>query len=93
LGVELIEASISDLNPLSQRKTHQFGNIEYDPGKYYGVTKKQTGKVKGDRVKQQQSDEEVDQDQVLMPSHQDELKAPWNQYAWTEELGLRVSAY
>jgi hypothetical protein len=93
VGVELLEASVANLNPHKLRKTHQFGNIEYDPGKYYGVTKKLTGKVQSDTVNEQQSDEEVDQEQVSMPSHQDEIKAPWNQYAWTEELRLRVSVY
>jgi hypothetical protein len=87
VGVELLEASVENLNPRKLRKT-LFGNIEYDPG-----TKKQTGKVQSDKVNEQQSDEEVDREQVAMPSHEDELKAPWNQYAWSEELRLRVSVY
>lgn len=99
MGVEILEASVADLNPHKLRKTHQFGNIEYDPGKYYDETKKQQlGKVQSDTVNDhqqvdQQVDVDVDQDQVAMPSHQDELQAPWNQYAWIEELRLRVSVY
>jgi hypothetical protein len=35
IGVEMLEASVADLNPYNMRKTHQFGNlINYDPGKY-----------------------------------------------------------
>ena len=92
MGVELLEASVENLNPHKLRKT-LFGTIEYDSGKYCGVTKRQSGKVQSDKVNEQHSDEEIDQEQVEMPSHQDELKAPWNQYAWSEELGLRVSVY
>lgn len=34
IGVELLEASVYDLNPNNMRRTYQFGKYKYDPGKY-----------------------------------------------------------
>ncbi len=34
IGVELLEASVYDLNPSNMRRTYHFGKYKYDPGKY-----------------------------------------------------------
>lgn len=91
VGVEMLEASVADLNPFKLRKTHQFGKYKYDPGKYYGSEK---NKVKNQDERENDDDEidEVDQAEVSLDkaSYDDEIEAPWNQYAWAEELRLRV---
>mmetsp|Transcript_38925 Transcript_38925/g.94251 ORF Transcript_38925/g.94251 Transcript_38925/m.94251 type:complete len:556 (-) Transcript_38925:37-1704(-) len=35
VGVELLEASVTDLNRYQLRKTQKFGSYKYDPGKYF----------------------------------------------------------
>jgi hypothetical protein len=95
VGVELLEASVADLNRFKLRKTHQFGDLKYDPGKYYESKNKNAVQ----QVEQQpRDDEEIDEsdheDVVRLDkeNYEDEIEAPWNQYAWAEELRLRVSA-
>ena len=91
IGVELLEASVADLNRYKLRKTHQLGNFKYDPGKYFGKSQNQLVQVERDDSEEEK--EEADQEEpMVMPSYQDELEAPWNQYAWIEELKLRVRA-
>lgn len=102
IGVEMLEASVADLNPYNMRKTHQFGNlINYDPGKYATRSKKPN------KSNQQLQDEKttskngatterpstlVDStDGSVLATDDDEVDAPWNQYAWIEEMQLRVS--
>ena len=70
---------------------HTFGKFKYDPGKYYGKTT-QDG-VMGDERDAGNEDVPADaMEQVLTAkvTHDDEIEAPWNQYAWIEELNLRV---
>eukprot|EP00980_Cylindrotheca_fusiformis_P014406 scaffold3840_cov129-Cylindrotheca_fusiformis.AAC.2 len=85
IGVEVLEASVADLNRFKLRKTHQVGSFKYDPGKYYGSKK-------GDRDSDEEI-EEVDQAEILLDTaaYEDEIEAPWNQYSWIEEMRLRVS--
>jgi hypothetical protein len=107
IGVELLEASVADLNPHNMRKTHQFGNlVSYDPGKYA------TRPVAAAATKNHASNEEEKEEEENTPTTattggtsirkdseegpvlataDDEVDAPWNQYAWIEELQLRVS--
>ena len=94
VGVELLEASVENLNVYKLRKIHQVGNVKYDPGKYYGRKNAKNSKVV--RVERDGDDdemEEADQEEILVENatHEYELEAPWNQYAWIEELRLRVS--
>lgn len=89
IGVEVLEASVADLNPYRLRKTHQVGNFKYDPGKYYASNK-------GDQ-KPKDTDEEIeeaDQAEFMLDTaaYEDEIEAPWNQYSWIEEMRLRVSS-
>ena len=35
VGIELLEASVADLNRYQLRKTQKFGSYKYDPGKYF----------------------------------------------------------
>mmetsp|Transcript_13766 Transcript_13766/g.22786 ORF Transcript_13766/g.22786 Transcript_13766/m.22786 type:complete len:564 (-) Transcript_13766:19-1710(-) len=110
IGVELLEASVEDLNPHNMRKTHQFGNlVSYDPGKYA------TRPVASRRQSKLNNDDDDDNDEESLPirkkatasggtsirkdSHEgtvlatedDEIDAPWNQYAWIEEMQLRIN--
>ena len=98
IGIELLEASVADLNPYELRKTHQFGNFKYDPGKYY--SRKNT---RGSASNAKDGHHHLDDDRGLVDPDQaeeeeardnatfeDEMEAPWNQYAWAEELKLRV---
>jgi hypothetical protein len=90
VGVELLEASVADLNRFKLRKTHQLGNFKYDPGKYYGSSKNDQ-KAKEVSTGDDEIDE-ADQDEILLNTraYEDELEAPWNQYSWIEEMRLRV---
>ena len=92
VGVELLEASVSDLNKYELRRTHQFGSFKYDPGKYFSDKKGTDGKRQG---REDEDDElsEAEEGDVLQnrAGYEDELEAPWNQHAWTEEMRLRVS--
>ena len=162
IGVDLLEASVYDLNPHNMRRTYQFGTFSYDPGKYTGgrsrknnrqppsadllqrrrtvntlqrqrrsvvATSSKTeakGKEKDDKgyadpeeeMEEQSHGEEMmsteeitssqsvkdgvaarydgptqgEENQVLA-TEEDEVDAPWNQYAWIEEMNIRVRAY
>lgn len=74
VGVEMMEASFSHLNPKNLRKTRQLGGYHYDPGKYTDSKEQDQSRVVGEK--------EVQED--------DELDAPWHQQAWIEELKLRI---
>lgn len=87
VGVELLEASIADLNKYKLRKTHQFGNFKYDPGKYYAND--QTESI--DANDESSSSDKLNEAIVKRSTFEDELEAPWNQYAWAEELKLRIN--
>jgi hypothetical protein len=128
IGVELLEASVYDLNPHNMRRTYQFGSYRYDPGKY-GSMKKMPGddmlqrrmtayggiprgnprdmvitKNTNNRNNSHSSGEDstpgdvedVEEEEVkkneatVLASDEDEVDAPWNQYAWIEEMELRI---
>ncbi|KAL7527850.1 hypothetical protein ACHAXR_002162, partial [Thalassiosira sp. AJA248-18] len=121
IGVEILEASIMDLNPNNIRRTYTYSSnnwkkksYRYDPGKYT---------EKGENSDEVENDEEsgvadVDEADVeeaslnnktvvaedrVMEADDDvseesdidnadyEIYAPWNQYAWLEELHLRIN--
>jgi hypothetical protein len=123
IGVEMIEASISDLNPHNLRRTHQFGSYKYDPGKWAtktttsdkiivseehatdakekekvnkkddmdtDITATEVAETKPASSSSVKKDSEDGGDTVLA-SAEDEYDAPWHQYAWIQELQLRVS--
>jgi hypothetical protein len=94
VGVELLEASISDLNPMKLRKKQSIGDYSYDPGKYYSQTEKNNNaeadtylEVDEDNIEKLDpySESSLERETVL------EMEAPWNQYAWMEELRLRIN--
>ena len=139
IGVELLEASVYDLNPNNMRRAYQFGSYKYDPGKYgtskhspggdmlqrrmsvtegWGsrlnirrrkivVTKDDNSKAKGDDQNEKsnadvdleesvqeggvQEDDGVAEEVTVLAEEEDEVDAPWNQYAWIEEMQIRVS--
>jgi len=123
IGVEMTEASVADLNPHNLRKTHQFGNYRYDPGKWSKTTSTANeSNNSGEEQSQVEVAEEVTVDEngttvavtaaeetrqkqkhssnvkkdgpdggTVLATEDDEYDAPWNQYAWIQELQLRVS--
>lgn len=145
IGVELLEASVYDLNPNNMRRTYQFGNFKYDPGKYSGtdenndmiqrrmsvaqhlgtrfkVRKRKVVVTKdNDSSSAQNSDDGEEEEKgfadveesvqdgdvqdedeesesgpkvseiTVLAEEEDEVDAPWNQYAWIEEMQMRVS--
>jgi hypothetical protein len=144
IGVELLEASVYDLNPYNMRRTYHFGNYKYDPGKYGNsqnnpggdmlqrrmsvneglgsklrIRRRQQVVVTKDEEKpnrlqshekgyadveeesiesgdaQEDNGEEDDEGNVrevtVLAGEEDEVDAPWNQYAWIEEMQIRVS--
>ena len=97
VGVEVLEASFEDLNPRNLRKTRQVGGYHYDPGKYASDTHHQmsdrssTEKNDGDNQNESNNITISNRDEVDHIPQDDESDAPWNQYAWMEELKMRVS--
>jgi hypothetical protein len=101
VGVEMMEASFVDLNPQNLRTTRQVGSYHYDPGKYTH----QVNSTSIDDHQQQPSSMTTNSSSTSGDQHvatpeteitvelqeKDELDAPWNQYAWFEEVKLRVS--
>lgn len=145
IGVEVLEASVYDLNPNNMRRTYQFGNFKYDPGKYgtdenndmiqrrmsvaqhlgtrFKVRKRKVVVTKDNDsssaqksndgeeeekgfadVEESVKDGDVqDEDEesesgpkvseiTVLAEEEDEVDAPWNQYAWIEEMQIRVSS-
>lgn len=142
IGVEILEASVYDLNPHNMRRTYQIGSYRYDPGKYQeqqaisnnrelpsnqdmvhrrmsinkgirnDVTKVMILK-KGEQFNDRSMDrsEDINDDRTdsnevgfgggqakvqyvettVLAEDEDEMDAPWNQYAWIEEMQIRVS--
>ena len=76
------------MNKYKLRKTQQFGNFKYDPGKYYVDDKKEQPIDANDESSLTDKQNETNDKRSIFD---DELEAPWNQYAWAEELRLRVS--
>ena len=84
VGVELMEASVSNLNRYKVRKKQSFGNYTYDPGKYYDSTSNES---------EDEGHQGGDEMMTLDKEKSDEIEAPWNQYAWMEELRLRINGH
>lgn len=170
IGVDLLEASVYDLNPHNMRRTYQYGTFSYDPGKYGSMTKapgadllqrrrtmnteavgvqrrnsivatssssdtkeKEVEEEKGyadpeEELEEQSSEEEILlstyetqttpqvedttigssakdtnierrsagtqlEETTVLASEDDEVDAPWNQYAWIEEMNIRIRGY
>lgn len=87
---------MADLNRLKLRKTHSLGSYSYDPGKYFDAG---SGSEKSDRDNNRNvaAANEKDEREQGNPSSTDnevlatEVEAPWNQYAWMEEMRLRIN--
>jgi hypothetical protein len=84
---------VENLNRFKLRKVHQVGKLKYDPGKYYGKKASSMNHIvrDGDDQEIEEAGSEEAEDAMTSAAHEDELEAPWNQYAWIEELKLRVS--
>ena len=115
IGVELLEASVMDMNPLNLRRIYTFGGYQYDPGKYSASAKtkikeetkeekeKEKEKEKGDSEETNKNgkedkhgtpDRKVKKNSKVKDVHsKQEIEAPWNQYAWIEEMHLRVRIF
>mmetsp|Transcript_16501 Transcript_16501/g.35660 ORF Transcript_16501/g.35660 Transcript_16501/m.35660 type:complete len:642 (+) Transcript_16501:171-2096(+) len=125
IGVEILEASISDLNPTNIRRTYTSASkswkkksYSYDPGKYtMGDTLSNdaaddgSGAADADEAEvEEKTLEQITENQELELSKKDESQpndddseendidspdyeraAPWNQFAWLEEIHLRIN--
>lgn len=105
IGVELLEASVMGMNPLNLRRIYNFGGYQYDPGKYSASTKTKTKEEEEGEESEQtkeinkqdkkglrdQKNKKNSKDKDVHPK--EEIEAPWNQYAWIEEMHLRVRIF
>lgn len=110
IGVEILEASIMNMNPNNIRRTYTSAVnwrkkiYKYDPGKYTegnaGVDADSDGDSVADVDDVDVDDEEEALEQKdsipLVPgfggdSEEIERTSPWNQYAWLEEIQLRMN--
>ena len=96
IGVEILEASVMNLNPNNIKRTYtpnSKSSYRHDPEKYNNVSKDklqrhETGSSIADIEEIANNDgpgfadSEEDEDDIRT--------APWNQYAWLEEMHLRV---
>jgi hypothetical protein len=90
-GIQILQASTAALNPNGMRHNVQVGNYRYDPGKYFASNPK---KQRARELHPEESRKEPEQPHSQPSDRQppcNELDAPWNQYAWLEELQLRIS--
>jgi hypothetical protein len=87
--VEILEASIAELNPYGLRFRRQVGDIQYDPLSKYGDETTSKQEETGNSVLQEVSTDKSEN--VVVDEVEKQLSAPWHQYAWIEELHLRVS--
>ncbi|GAX16432.1 hypothetical protein FisN_19Lh009 [Fistulifera solaris] len=76
LGIEIMEADTTSLNPAVLRRMHSL--IRYDHGKYA----RRKGRQKLEIKAEEQTAEDLDS--------VDQQEAPWNQHAWIEEAILRI---
>lgn len=110
IGVEILEASILNLNPNNIRRTYTSKSAyKYDPGKYSNSKLESDDGDERERLKRHETDsgiadveettEEVQQEDESADASknikardekEDTRTAPWNQYAWLEEIHLRV---
>jgi hypothetical protein len=100
VGVEMMEASFADLNPQNLRTTRQVGSYHYDPGKYtheaHADQQQPSAMATNSSMRSSGSDQRVaptETEATAELQEKDELDAPWNQYAWFEEVKLRVSTW
>jgi hypothetical protein len=112
IGVEILEASIMNLNPNNIRRTYTSKSAyRYDPGKYSDSKLDADDDEARERLKRHEADsgiadveetteevleedESADDDNNNIKARdekEDTRTAPWNQYAWLEEIHLRVS--
>ena len=107
IGAEILEGSIMDLNPNNIRRTYTSTsnkmrkNENVIPAKYAeGVAdddeaneleNEDESEVEEVEIESQQNRNEFEDIDDRMDSLENERTAPWNQYAWLEEMYLRVS--
>lgn len=97
VGVQVMEANTGALNPHNLRRTRQFGKLNYDPGKYATINRKQgprkhpTAEAKTKTKEEANTSDPVVEGAPVRAAPEDELAAPWNQHAWMEEVQLRIS--
>jgi hypothetical protein len=97
-GIQVLQASTAALNPNGLRHNLQVGSYQYDPGKYFARNPK-TAKGKDhqpdDSATTGQNHQPTKEQLLRETSHESplwsEMDAPWHQYAWLEELQLRIS--
>lgn len=113
IGVEVLEASIMNLNPNNIRRTYTSKtDYKYDPGKYEMTNVNRDGNdddtpvvnqpgnqvtdtgiadvEEATEVQDKNDREDADIELEASSDIRDDRNAPWNQYAWLEELHSRV---
>jgi hypothetical protein len=79
IGVEIMEASVNQLNPRNLHREHPVTTL----GSYLTSRKEDTAAVSGNPQRRHAS--------IPQTSLEDELDAPWNQHAWKSEMVRRIS--
>lgn len=88
VGIEVLEISVRNLNPNNVRRNAPVMNAVE---KIKQSIEERTSKDDSTNKTRQKKKEESKAQQPVLATDEDELIAPWNQYAWRDELVLRVS--
>jgi hypothetical protein len=87
VGIEVLEVSVRSLNPNNVRRNAPVLNAVE---KIKQSIEERTSKDDSASKKGQKKNEESQVEEPVCATEEDELVAPWNQYAWCDELVLRV---
>lgn len=107
IGVEILEGSIMDLNPNNirrtytstsgkMRKSHSISPSQFAEGV---ADVDEANEVEAEIETETETEEDVDTEEEVIESEEtdkldilaNERTAPWNQYAWLEEMYLRIN--
>eukprot|EP00956_Cyclotella_meneghiniana_P027686 scaffold62759_cov75-Cyclotella_meneghiniana.AAC.4 len=96
VGVEILESSMMNLNPNNIRRTYTSKSLRYDPGKYNDEVLLQRHETDSGIADVEEITEDIDhENEVIQKDNnsdkEDTRTAPWNQFAWIEEIHLRIN--
>jgi hypothetical protein len=87
-GVQILQASTAAMNPYGMRQNVQVGKYRYDPSKFYVTNSTNEPSAGAGTGTEQKPTHHTARDD---PGAGTAFDAPWHQYAWLEELDLRLS--
>ena len=102
IGAEVLELSVKDLNPQNIRRAYTVSRKSWKQTKYQSDNA--VADVEED-IEEEEENDEHDKQQLVEKNDSDdfeerdiddpqyEREAPWNQYAWLEEMQLRIHGY